>query len=348
VEHLAIDLGSRKSQICVRSRSGEIIKECRLETELLPAFLASRPRSRVILETCSEAFHVADCALAAGHEVRVVPSTLVRELGVGRRGIKTDRQDARATSDVSTRIDLPSVYVPSATSRQRSALCSSRQVLVSSRTALINHCRGWLRTQSAAKIRRGNSSTFPARMRHAQDTLPAHVESVLLIIEQLNTQIADLDKQVERIAESDEVCARLMTVPGVGPVTALRFTAAVGAVERFGNSHALQSYLGLVPGERSSGERRQRTGLTKAGNVHVRWLLVQAAWAAWRTRSTDPMVRWAKDVAYRRGNHIAVVALARKIAGILYAIWRHKTHYDPSRGAVVVDDTAGQLQEAIG
>lgn len=348
MEHLAIDLGSRKSQICVRSPSGEIVKEARLETEHLPAFLASRPHSRVILETCSEAFHVADYALAAGHEVRVVPSTLVRELGVGRRGIKSDRRDARATSDVSTRIDLPSVHIPSATSRQRSALCSSRQVLVSSRTALINHCRGWLRTQRSVKIRRGSSSTFPARIKEAQTILPAHIQSVLLILEQLNAQIADLDKQVEQIAASDEVCVRLMTVPGVGPVTALRFTAAIGDVQRFGNSHALQSYLGLVPGEDSSGKRKHRMSLTKAGNVHVRWLLVQAAWAAWRRRSNDPMVRWAKGIAYRRGKQIAAVALARKIAGILFAIWRDNTKYDPSRGAVVVDDVGRQLQEALG
>lgn len=346
MEHLAIDLGSRKSQICVRSRSGEIVVERRLDTDALPAFLRSRPASRVILETCTEAFYVADHALEAGHEVRVVPSMLVRSLGVGARGVKTDQRDARATSEASTRIDLPSVYVPSKTSRQRSALCSSRQVLVSTRTKFINHCRGWLRSQ-IGRVAPGSSATFPERLRKSPVTLPGHIEAVLSMLEELNAKITELDKETAQLAKADEVCTRLMTVPGVGPITALRFSASIGDVQRFGNSHALQSYLGLVPGERSSGERKHRTSLTKAGNSHVRWLLIQAAWAAWRTRPSDPMVRWAKQVALRRGNHVAVVALARKMAGILYAVWRDQRHYDPSRGAVVRDDRVHELQTAL-
>jgi transposase len=346
VEHIAIDLGGRKSQVCVRSPSGEIVAERRLDTQALAMFLLSRPPSRVILETCAEAFHIADHALAAGHEVRVVPSTLVRSLGVGARGIKTDQRDAQALSEVSTRIYLPSVYIPQASARQRAALCSSRQVLVSSRTKLINHCRGWLRTQTG-RIPSGNSKTFPARMRKYPGQLPEHIEAVLQVVEQTNLQIKKLDGELEEITEADELCKRLMTVPGVGPMTALRFSAAIGDIARFGKSHALESYLGLVPGERSSGDKKQRTTLTKAGNVNVRWLLTQAAWSAWRSRSGDPMVQWAKRVALRRGNHVAVIALARKIAGILYAIWRDGTRYDPSRGAEIVSANLRELQEAI-
>lgn len=346
MEHLAIDLGGRKSQICVRDPSGKIVKECRLDTDQLGAFLESRPPSRVILETCSEAFHVADQARQAGHEIRVVPSILVRALGVGARGIKTDKRDARVTSEASARQDLPSVYVPPIDCRRLSALCSSREVLVTTRTKLINHCRGWLRTQ-LGKIPSGSPATFPQRMRQATVPLPKHIEAVLITLEQLNTQILEFDKQLAQLAEADPECKRLMTVPGVGPVTALRFRAAIGEVQRFDNSHALESYVGLVPGERSSGDKKVRTSLTKAGNRHVRWLLIQAAWTAWRTRSADPMVRWTKQVALRRGKHIAVVALARKMAGILYAIWRDKSCYDPSRGAVVVDTVERELQEAI-
>ena len=346
MEHLAIDLGSRKSQICVRNSKGEILKECRLETKALPVFLASRPHSRVILETCAEAFHFADHALQVGHEVRVVPSTLVRSLGVGARGVKTDLRDARATSEVSTRIDLPSVYLPTAEARRRSALCASREVLVSSRTKLINHCRGWLRTQ-ALTIRSGGSASFPARMREQGPMLPAHIEVVLVNLELLNAQIKALEKDVQQLVKTDELCKRLMSVPGVGPVTALRFAAGIGDIQRFGNSHALQSYLGLVPGENSSGEKKQRTSLTKAGKATVRWLLIQAAWTAWRIRTGDPMVRWAQQIAHRRGKHVAAVALARKMAGILYAIWRDDTRYDPSRTAMSEAEKPAELREVI-
>jgi transposase len=90
------------------------------------------------METCAEAFRVADAALLLGHQVRIVPATLVRSLGVGARRIKTDKRDARALSEVSTRIELPSVHIPSSESRDRKAMCGMREALVSSRTKLAN------------------------------------------------------------------------------------------------------------------------------------------------------------------------------------------------------------------
>jgi transposase len=123
-----------------------------------------------------------------------------------------------------------------------------------------------------------------------------------------------------------------MTVPGVGPVTAMRFVAAVDQVERFPNSHALESYVGLVPGENSSSEHKRITALTKAGARKLRWVLIQAAWSARRCRKNDPMVTWALQVEVRRGKFVATVALARKLAGILYAIWRDGSVYDPNHG----------------
>lgn len=336
MEHIAIDLGGRESQVCVRDAAGKVVDERRLQTQRLAGYLRQRAPGRVVLETCAEAFVVADEAMEQGHEVRVVPSTLVRSLGVGARGVKTDQRDARILSEVSTRIELPSVHVPSQTARRRKALCSSREVLVSSRTKLINHCRGWQRTQGQ-RIRSGDSSTFVARMKEREQSYPDHVHSVLQVIDTLSAQIEALDEELVKLVKDDELCMRLMTVPGVGPVTAMRFVAAIDQVQRFGSSHSLQSYLGLVPGERSSGDSKQRTGLTKAGNAQVRWALTQAAWSAWRYRSNDPMVTWARQIAQRRGKHVAVVALARKLAGILYAIWRDGTRYDAARGAQRID-----------
>jgi transposase len=163
--------------------------------------------------------------------------------------------------------------------------------------------------------------------------LPAHLEWLLVSIEQLGVQIRVADKEVAQQAADDPVCQRLMTVPGVGPVTALRFAAAVDERERFGSAHAVESYLGLVPGEYSSSGRQERLGITKAGPSAVRWVLVQAAWAMRRSRPADPAVLWANEVEKRRGRRVAIVALARKLAGILYAIWRDGTVYDAGRGA---------------
>jgi transposase len=179
--------------------------------------------------------------------------------------------------------------------------------------------------------------TLPKRVRQwyaaSSETIPTYVERQLVAIEQMNELVKQATKEVERWAERDPVCVRLMTVPGVGPVTSLRFVAAVDRLERFAGAHLLQAYLGLTPGEDSSSERRRLTSITKAGPNAVRWTLVQAAWSALRTRPDDPMCQWAQSIALRRGVRIAIVALARKLAGILFALWRDGTGYQPGRGA---------------
>jgi transposase len=116
-------------------------------------------------------------------------------------------------------------------------------------------------------------------------------------------------------------------------VTALRFAAAVDDIARFPSAHLLESYVGLVPGERQSSERQQRLGITKAGPTRLRWALIQAAWSARNSRPNDPMVLWSREVEKRRGKKVAVVALARKLAGILFALWRDQSVYEPLRGA---------------
>ena len=332
MEHVAIDVGGRESQICVRSADGTIVEERRIPTRSLPPYLARRPKSRVVLETCAESFGLADAALSSGHEVRVVPATLVRTLGVGARRLKTDRRDAQLLSEVSTRIDLPSVHIPSATSRALKALCNSRDVLVASRTKLVNHVRGWLRA-GAHRLRTGSPKTLPARVRELEVAIPEHIDRVLLVLDVLSVQLRHAEAELMKLAREDDVCRRLMTVPGVGPVTAVRFMAAIDKVERFDNAHAVESYFGLVPGEFSSSDRQHRLSITKAGAVTVRWTLVQAAWCCRRIRPADPISRWSYEVEKRRGKGIAVVALARKLAGVLYALWRDGSTYDPRRGA---------------
>lgn len=335
MQHLAIDLGGKESQICVRDSTEKILEEKRWPTRKLGEYLAKQPHSRVILETSAEAFAVADLAQKAGHEVRVVPATLARTLGVGARGIKTDRRDAQALSSVSCKVELRSVHIPSEQARAWRALCNSRDALVSSRTKLINTVKGQLRGRLVSSCPR-HSKVMTTTIREHWTTLegqvPGHVERLLAMIEALDVQITEANKEVRQLVKSNEICQRLMTVPGVGPLTALRFLATLDNVTRFHTAHDVQSYLGLTPGENSSSSRVQRTRITKAGSPHMRWLLVQAAWSTRRCAPNHPIVRWATKVAERRGNQIASVALARKLAGILFAIWRDSSKYDPLRG----------------
>jgi transposase len=334
MDHVAIDLGGRESQICVRSSDGRILEEERRATKSLGKYLSGRPKSRVVMETCAEAFAVAEQARSGGHEVVVVPAMLARSLGVGQRGIKTDVRDARNLSEASCRMErLPGVHVPSQEARCRKAMCSVRETLIGARTKLVNAVRGWTRSQGLGMIRSGALSTFPARVRelaksHGRE-VPAYLARALSSIEQLTLRIAEADDELASVAQEDPTSKLLMTAPGVGPVTATRFAASVDDVTRFSDAHRLQSYLGLTPGENSSSDRKQRTGLTKAGAVKVRWALIQAAWVARRYYKDDPMVQWSREVEKRRGKHVAVVGLARRLAGVLYAMWRNHRTYDP-------------------
>jgi len=337
MEHVAIDLGGRESQVCRRRAEGAILEERRMRTRQLRGWLREIPRSRVVVETCAEAFKVADWAVEAGHEIRVVPATLVRSLGVGARQVKTDQRDAQVLSEVSCRIDLPTVHVPSSEARMRKSLSGMREGLVSARTQLINTVRGWLRTQSR-QVRSGSTATFAQRVRRmfeaeSANALPRFVERQLEAIEQLTVQVREADTELSEMAERDPVCRRSMTLDGVGPVTAVRFAAAIDEVSRFRDAHAVASYLGLTPGEDSSSDRRRRTGITKAGAPALRRTLLQAAWAARRSRRRGPLQAWADEVEKRRGPNVATTALARKMAGILYAMWRDGRDYEPHRAA---------------
>lgn len=330
MEHCAIDLGGRESQVCVRRADGHLLYEGRWQTASLPQYLQQLPPSRVILETAAEAFRIADAAKQAGHEVRVVPATLVRTLGVGARKTKTDKRDARALSDVSCKIDLPSVHIPSTRSREWKTICGMHDALVSSRTKLINNLRGWLRGQGL-RITRGTAETFAERILLLQP-LPDYVTSQVQALAELTCRVRESDRRIAAIAQSDEVCCRLMTVPGIGPSSAVRFVAALDDVSRFHSADKVAAYLGLTPGESSSSDHQLRLSITKAGPASVRWVLIQAAWILQlrcRSSAARPLQLWAAEIAKRRGRLIATVALARKLAAISYALWRDETTYEP-------------------
>ena len=129
--------------MCVRNGVGEIVEEKRCR-------LGKRAPVRVVLETCTEAFRIAGRARQEGHDVRVVAATLVRSLGVGQRGLKNDRRDARALSEASCRIELPSVHIPSVVSQEVKAICVSREAMINTRTQLVSRVRSYVRSRLGA------------------------------------------------------------------------------------------------------------------------------------------------------------------------------------------------------
>jgi len=337
MEHSAIDLGRRESQICIRDDDGQILDETRYPTSALRTYLTGRPRgSRVLVESSAEAFTVADWATELGHQVRVVPSLLVPALGVGERGLKNDVRDARKLSEMDCRMAVPSVHIPSAARRAHQARLTAREALVRMRTKLINTVRSFVRMRAMAPIR-ATAPTLPRAVRTAllgtPEGVPDYLDALLESLEHLNTQIQQADRALSDVAHDDPVCRLLMTMPGVGPVTALSFVTALDDITRFEDARRVTSYLGLVPGERSTGFKTRRTAMTKAGPRRVRWTLTQAAWTLVRVQPDSPLGQHYERVSERRGKKIAISALTRRMASVLYAMWRDQRPYDATRAA---------------
>jgi transposase len=163
--------------------------------------------------------------------------------------------------------------------------------------------------------------------------LAAEVSPLRAVITQLNTLLVEADTALEARAIVDPITQHLMTAPGVGPVIALTFQAVMDSPARFGGDAGRASaFLGLVPSEDSSAERQHKGPITKAGPRELRALLVQAGWVVWRGRSAAgaALRAWAQALAARRGRRIAVVALARRLSRILYALWRDRVDFRAS------------------
>ena len=227
-----------------------------------------------------------------------------------------------------------------------------RRELVDARTRLISVVRAITRSQGY-RIAGGATDTFLTRL--AALELPVSVLESLVpvqsVMELLNRELADADQRFAALVAEDPIVKRLTTCPSVGPITATAFVAALDNVHRFaGRRGAAQvtSYLGLVPREYSSGEQQQRGRVMRSAHPYVRVLLVQAAWRLYRSSDARAAAlrTWAQAIARRRGKNIANVALARRLARILYAMWRDGIDYQPDRIRSARLDTAAATPAA--
>lgn len=153
------------------------------------------------------------------------------------------------------------------------------------------------------------------------------------VIEILDDELLNADEQFEALVAAEPMVKRLTTLPGIGPITASTFVAALDVVSRFDRAAQVTSYLGRVPQEYSSGEKQRRGRIVRSAHPHLQSLLVQAAWRVWRVSDprTEHFRTWAQAIACRRGKKVAMVALARRLARTLFAMWRDQADYQPER-----------------
>ena len=319
MDHVGIDVHKKESQVCILEEDGSIIeKRIRTLRERFAEVFGGRPKARILVESSTESEWVARCLESLGHEVVVADPNFSPMYATRSRKVKTDKRDARTLAEACRLGAYKAAHRTSDERRHLRAQLAAREVLVRTRTRLISLMRALLRREGI-HVGTGSAAAFQKRMGAVQ--LPEYMEKevapLLAMMEPLNTQIAVLDAQLQRVAETDEHVRLLCTAPQIGPVTASAFASAVDKPERFANGHQVSAYFGLVPCEMSSGEKQRKGRITKAGNTRVRWLLVQAAISIMRVKAkeTQHLREWATRIAARRGKKTAVVALARKLAG---------------------------------
>ena len=324
----AIDLHVRYSEIRIIDGDGRVVRERRVLTDrtaLVRAF-AGAGAIRILLESGTESEWVAQALEAGGYAVIVADANFAPMYGDLHRRVKTNRRDVAALAEANRRGWYRPAYRVSAEQRARRQLVGARRQLVQMRTGTISVMRALLR-QAGYRVPSTSSHGLGARLDRV--ALPAALRATLAPLRRtlatLCEEIHGLDVAIAAIAADDPIVQRLQTVPGVGPVVAVTYRAYVDDVHRFASAGQVSAAIGLVPSEHSSAEHRHRGHITKRGSAEVRSLLVQAAWACWRTKHPSALRAWVERLAARRGKRIAVVALARRLSRILYAIWRDET-----------------------
>jgi transposase len=241
---------------------------------------------------------------------------------------KTDRQDAQHILRLLPKDDFPRIWVPSWENRDVRQLLWHRHRMVQTRTRIMNQ----LQAVALNEGLRYKKRLWREAGRKQLESLPLaqwasrRRQDLLEMLDRINPTIAELTHAIEEEAEKCPQAQRLMTHPGVGALTALAFVLILGETERFGCGKQIASYLGLVPAEDSSGERRRLGHISKQGNSLLRFLLVEAVQVTVRK---DP--RWRNQffhLAMRRGRKIAKVAMARRLAVRLYWMWRRGWDYE--------------------
>lgn len=321
VTTVGIDLAKQVFSIHGVDEHGHaVLRRTVTRARLLPT-LAQLPRCLVGMESCSGAHEWARQIQALGHDVRIMAARLVAPY---RSKGKNDGNDAEAICEAVQRPSMRFVPVKSAEQQAVLTVHRVRQGFVEERTATINRIRGLLAEfgmvlpARAVEVRRGaaaQAERLPAIAREAVLDLLAHLRA-------LDDRIDAYERELGRLAHASEPARRLMTVPGVGPITALATVASVGPAHEFSSGRQFAAWLGLVPRQWSTGGKTRLGRITKRGDAYLRTLLILGARAALQmaARRDDKLSRWALALKERCGYHKAVVALAAKNARIVWAL----------------------------
>lgn len=333
MEHttIAVDLAKSVFQVAISHRPGCIDEERRLSRDRFLPFFAQQPPATVVFEACGSAHYWARALQSFGHTLRLLPAHDVRRYV---RRNKTDRTDAKGMLEANRNEEIPPVPVKTIDQQAIASLHRLRSTWVATRTARLNTIRGLLR-EFGVFIPVGAREVTPrVRLLLAEPTgtVPIAVRGALANacaeLDVLETNMRGVEQQLTALARQRPDVTLLQTVPGVGLLTATALVALVGDIRRFRSGRHFASFLGLTPTEESSAGRRHLGAISKQGDVYVRMLLTHGARAflchAKRAAVPTGLQRWAVQTQQRRGHNVATVAVANKLARIVWAVWAHQ------------------------
>jgi len=328
---LAIDLAKGSFQVCAVGPDGAVVFNRAVSRTRLAALLADQPDCIVAMEACATSHHWGRLAQSHGHEVRLVPAAYVKPF-VKRQ--KNDRADAEAIAEAALRPTMRFVAVKSAETQGRAVAFRTHQCMVRQRTQLINALRGHLaefglvapKGPASLKLLENSladeNTDLPEPVRHMGSI---YVEQIARLTEVIN-QLAD---ELQNSSKTDEQLRRLCTIPGIGPVTAGAVAAFAPDLDTFESGRNFAAWLGLVPRQRSTGGKARLGSVSKMGQTDIRRLLIVGAMSVirWVVRKGGSANRWLAALVARKPKMVAAVALANKMARMIWALSTKQENY---------------------
>lgn len=329
--YIGIDVHKKNLQVCIMDEQAQVLRQCRVanDQQSMVLFFESLPGAAVALEASHNWGMLYDVLSLLGLDVHICDAREARLIGLNR--VKTDKNDAYRLAALLRAGFLPECYVPTGDCRELRDLVRARAAAKRASIGIKNQIhailsRNWIKHQYSDLFgKAGREFLGSLQLRECTRLL---IDSKLRMLDCAESEVRALALEVARHARLDKRAMLLMTMPGVGELTALIILAEIGDISRFSRAESLVNFAGLHPGEDSSGERTRRSRITKEGSRWLRWILVEAALHTVRQQGKirDLYVR----ISQKKGHNKAIVAAAREMLVSIYWMLRRMEPYRPS------------------
>ena len=328
---VGIDLGKHCFHLHGQDRRGKAVFRKKTSRKQLIEFFANFQACTVVMEACAGAHHMALKLASFGHQVKLISPQFVRPFV---KSNKNDFVDAEAICEAASRPAMRFVTPKTESQQTLSALHRVRESLIRDRTKVINQIHGFL-LEFGISLPIGNAviKRLPATL--AQHPLPPRLVAVLERLhghfKHLDAQIGEIDRELVRQLDEDDVGQRLLTIPGIGPITASVLASEMGDGRQFGSGRDFAASIGLVPRQYGTGGKANLLGISKRGNKNIRRLLVQCARSYMQRldRQTGHLAEWVRAMLTRRHSNVVACALANKLARTAWALAAHQSTFNP-------------------